>query len=416
MLYLFFTNNASLVDHTEVIPGISDHEMVVVDQTIKPVYNKPKPRTTFLYQKTDWEKLRNRLSDLSSKIVSSVVERTVNENWETFRDGILEEIRKCIPSKKISNRINTPWFNNKMKRLIRKKHKLFKKARSSGKADAWAAYKKHKSACQKALRNQRWDYINTIIDTALEQNDVKPLWKYIKSKKQDNIGVSSIKHKGQLFAGSKTKAELLNNQFTSVFTRDTTEVLPEIQGNSFPQIPPLQITVGGVTKLLKSLKTNKASGPDGLPNRILKECAEELSPALTAIFNQSLNTGELPEDWRNANVSPIYKKESRHEAENYRPVSLTCVCCKVMEHIICKHMLNHLEKNNILIHLQHGFRSGHSCESQLILTLHDLTRNLSLKKQTDVAILDFSKAFDTVPHKRLLHKLKHYGIHGAVSG
>ena len=101
----------------------------------------------------------------------------------------------------------------------------------------------------------------------------------------------------------------MNNHFTSVFIRDTTELLHEIQGNSFSQIPPLQIT--GVTKLLKSRKTIIARGHDSLPNRILKEYDEDLSPALTAIFNQYLNPGELPEDRRNVNFLPVYRKELR---------------------------------------------------------------------------------------------------------
>ena len=101
-------------------------------------------------------------------------------------------------------------------------------------------------------------------------------------------------------------------------------------------------------------------------------------------------------------------------ASNYRPISLTSVCCKTSEHIICKHMLNHLENNKIVSPLQHGFCNGHSCESQLNSTMHDIMQNLDFKQQTDLAILDFRKAFDTVPHKKLLFKLSKYGITGNI--
>lgn len=88
--------------------------------------------------------------------------------------------------------------------------------------------------------------------------------------------------------------------------------------------------------------------------------------------------------------------------------------CKILEHIICKHLLDHLERHNILTSLNHGFRSGFSCETQLLVTLNDFLKANDQGLQTDVVILDFSKAFDTVPHNELLHKLNNYGINGLV--
>ena len=114
-------------------------------------------------------------------------------------------------------------------------------------------------------------------------------------------------------------------------------------------------------------------------------------------------------------VAPIFKKGSKLQAVNYRPVSLTCITCNIrlFEHIICKHILAHLEDHTILTDLQHGFRSGRSCETQLvtIIYLSGTSSNTQQKgSHIDIAVIDFSKAFDTVPHDGLLSKLKHYGI------
>ena len=127
-----------------------------------------------------------------------------------------------------------------------------------------------------------------------------------------------------------------------------------------------------------------------------------------------MDSGTLPTDWLKANITSVYKKGDKHLAENYRPILLTCVACKLLEHLICKHLMNHLERNNILTKLNHGFRSGYSCESQLIVTMEDFLQAHNRNIQVDSAILDFSKAFDTLPHRKLLHKLTSYRINGSI--
>ena len=128
------------------------------------------------------------------------------------------------------------------------------------------------------------------------------------------------------------------------------------------------------------------------------------------IFQKSLDEGNIPNDWRTANVTAIFKKGERYKASNYRPVSLTSLCCKVQEHIIVSSILKHLDAHQILTDCQHGFRARRSCETQLLTLAHELLSSLDVGYQHDLIILDFSKAFDRVPHERLLKKLDHYGI------
>ena len=232
--------------------------------------------------------------------------------------------------------------------------------------------------------------------------------------KRDNIGTAPLKRKGSLFSDSKDKAQILVEQFRSVFTKMGTCVLPVLPRIFKHELTELDIKTPGVEKLLQKINTSKAIGPDNISNMILKNCAKQLAPGLSAIFQSSVNSGELPPDWVNAKISPVFKKGDVHLAENYRPVSLTSVCCKLLEHIICKHLLNHLERNNILTNLNHGFRSGFSCETQLLVTLNDFLHYHDKGHQTDVVILDFSKAFDTMPHEELLCKLDSYGITGPI--
>ena len=144
---------------------------------------------------------------------------------------------------------------------------------------------------------------------------------------------------GQLHSESRRKAEILDNQFRSVFTLEDTTNIPKLPGIPNTEMLNFEITVQGVTKL-KGLNGGKPSGPDELSNLILKNAANEISPFLKIIFVQSLETGKLPDDWVEANVAPVFKKGDQHSPANYRPISLTCVCAKLLEHIICKQIMS----------------------------------------------------------------------------
>jgi len=174
-------------------------------------------------------------------------------------------------------------------------------------------------------------------------------------------------------------------------------------------MPKITVSVNGVQKLLSNLK-DKAAGPDNIKPLVLKELSKQISPIITLLFQKSLDSGILPKVWTSANVIPLYKKGNKEDPANYRPISLTCILCKSLEHIVSSNLSAHFNKYNILYDLQHGFREKRSCETQLLQLIDDLARNMSSGQQTDLILLDFSKAFDKVNHLKLLFKLQEHGV------
>ena len=165
-------------------------------------------------------------------------------------------------------------------------------------------------------------------------------------------------------------------------------------------------------KLLKGLNPSKALGPGELHPRVLKELASELGPMFAHLFQPSIDTGEIPKEWSLANICPLYKKGDRSLACNYLPVSLNCVPCKLLEHIVCSNIMAHLDEYKLLSVGQNAFRKKHSCETQLITVIDDWAKILDKGGQVDTFILAFEKAFDTPTHELLKCKLYGYGIGG----
>ena len=319
-----------------------------------------------------------------------------------------------------------PWINNFIKRLMRKRDKLYSKLktnRSNHKIKTKFTALKHQ--IRKDIRQAYNDYLYSIITDQTEKSEepARPnerFWTLIKQQKSDSKEITSLKSNGITYTKTSDKANMLNGQFQSVFTKLVPLKLKHLavlilpRSLKFPSMPDIKITINGVSKQLSKLNPGKAAGPDNLTSRILKELHNEIAPMLSDIFNTSLREGKVPDDWRNASVTPVYKKGLKTKAENYRPNSLTCICCKVMEHVITSNIMAHLNKQKLLHPNQHGFRRKLSCETQLIQFVQEISETLNESAQADIIVMDFSKAFDKVDHRRHLLKLHRFGINNDV--
>ena len=245
------------------------------------------------------------------------------------------------------------------------------------------------------VRKQHDLYVNNLI------GDVKTprhFYRYINSQKKDTQGIPPLKRKNGKGVAQLDleKAEEFNGQFTDVLNKNEHTQVP-LLGRSAPFMNDIAVSKDRVIKLLKGLNPSKALGPDELHPRVLKELATELSLVFAHLFQQSIDTGEIPKEWSLANICPV---------------SLTCVPCKLFEHIVCSNIMAHLDEYKLLSDRQHAFRKGHSCGTQLTTVINDWARILDNRGQVDTFILDFEKAFDTPPHKLLNSKLFSYGIGG----
>ena len=284
---------------------------------------------------------------------------------------------EIIPSKFTTNR-SYPWITHSIKKLSKRKQRLYNQACLS-----LVITLRTGNCIIKSRRNARENVVKHV-ESWIDGNNVsKKIWSYIKSKKTDYCGIAPLQQNGTTCTDSKDKATILNNYFASIFVSEDGP-MPILADNSYPDISPLLINNEGVTALLLNLKDHKAGGP---AITLLKRLAIEISPVLAMIFQTSLHQSVIPIDWKLARVVPIFKKVERHNPGNYRPVSLTCICSKLLEHIIYSHIFSHLKKYDILCEQQHGFRAKRSCETQLLSTINDIAVNLDEGKQTDVILL-----------------------------
>jgi len=179
-------------------------------------------------------------------------------------------------------------------------------------------------------------------------------------------------------------------------------------------LPELDITEEMVAKKLKCLNPYKSPGPDCMYPKVLKEAGASIKQPLTSIFRTSVREGKIPKQWKVAHISAIFKKGNKSDPLNYRPVSLTSIVCKILESIIRDHVVAYIKSVNKFSSKQFGFIQGRSTVLQLLQVIDEWTKILDTGGTVNCIYMDFKKAFDTVPHHRLLKKVESFGIKGPI--
>ena len=336
----------------------------------------------------------------------------VNEMWSCIKTNLHRILDFNIPSKMSASNTFLPWITTQTKRLIKNKKIWFQRAKRRGTPRAWRKYKEVKKLAQKFCRSSHDDYVRDIIS---DDKSTKKFWSYLRSQRTENTGISDLVDNQKTIFKAKDKADVFNTQFSKVFSKpcDTNYPSRTFDSNS-KRLNNLTVTKKGVLALLKNIKEDKATGPDDIPGKLLKYCALELHEIFTVLFQKSLDMGTVPDEWKVAHITPLFKKGDKAKAENYRPISLTCIVSKLLEHIVHSNIMDFLDSKSFLTPFQHGFRQKRSCESQLLTTLRDFQESLNIKGQIDAILLDFSKAFDKVDHRLLLNKMYNLGISGPL--
>ena len=373
------------------------------------------PTAKFMFSRGNYDDLRTELSRVNWDDVVKTGD-TVNNQWLMFASTVMDAMKTHIPK-------FTPKQGNKRKYLtpldknaiakIKKKHRAWKRFMNSRESKDYKSFCSLRNQVKQMTRKARIEYEKEIAADA--KKNPKKFWNFTKSQTKTREGIANLKVNETTTTSDEEKADFLLNQFTSVFTNEPAGEIPAFDKDIEHEVTKVKITTEMVEKRLKNLNISKSSGPDGLHPRVLSELSDIIAPPLTNIFNASLEQKSIPDDWKMAIVSPIYKKGSKQKPENYRPVSLTCIASKIMESFIRDHIIAHMKINNLLSKKQFGFLHGRSTVLQLLKVLDNWVDILDKpKSKIDNIYMDFQKAFDKVPHQRLLSKLAGYGFTGEI--
>ena len=409
-----FTDEDNLIERVNISSplGKSDHAVLEWDVLLKicEMDNKLIKRN---FWKGDYDQITKGLLEINWK--EQLAGKTVEEMWTVFKLELLKQIKEYIPLKKEYKAKKKDYISKATKKHMKKRSKAWRKYRQFPSGKNFQEYKKIRNEVNEMVRSDEDAHRKRILSGF--KNSPKRFYGYMRKMQTVKDVVTALKKEdGKLTDTDQEVADELASCFQHMFTKEDEDGIQqeEEDPDSGWSDNCITFSTDSVLKKLQQLPKDKAPGPDGLHPMLLSNCAVAIAEPLALIFQSSFATGLVPSDWKVADIVPIFKKGDRNDPTNYRPVSLTSVPCKVMESLIKDSLKEFLEIKGTISGYQHGFMQGRSCLTNLLESLECWTQALDNGYGIDVLYLDYRKAFDSVPHKRLLEKLKIYGVQGKL--
>jgi len=339
--------------------------------------------------------------------------KSLDEKYMTLCDTLKTLEKRYVPVITVQEgkRKHTGPKNSRIKDLLTNKNRHWKQFKKSATNEAKVLYTKARNKLRSETRKLVKAHEKEIAKCA--KIEPKKFWKYVNSKRKNQVMIPDLIDKdGVVHSSNENKADVLRTYFESVYIKDDETTMPTIRDKYVQPFTNIIIEREDVLKRLKSLKVSKSMGPDKLNPRILNELSCEIVDVIVKFFQESIDSGQVPNLWKSATVTAIHKKGKKTDPSNYRPISLTCILCKVLEGIVRSHMLEYFLENDQLCKEQFGFVPKRSATLQLLNVMDKWMTILDEGGNIDVIFCDIMKAFDTVPIGRLLAKVRSYGIGG----